>query len=101
MEKDKLSTRTKKTLTSTETGSSDSTKPTSEILNGSEKMKLEEEAKEFRAKKRYSGPPKPMTSRIYLTGMAMNALLSRASGPVRREEIKREAEEWADFMLED
>ena len=65
------------------------------------KVKLEEEAKEFQAKKRRVGPPKPMTSRIYLVGMAMNALLSRSSGPVRREEIKREAEEWADFMLED
>lgn len=64
-------------------------------------MKLAEEAKQFTAKKRYAGPPKPMTSRIYLMGMAMNALLSRASGPVRREEIKREAEEWADFFLED
>jgi hypothetical protein len=64
-------------------------------------MKLEEEAREFKAKKRYSVPPKPMTSRIYLMGMAMNALLSRSQGPVRREEIKREAEEWADFMLED
>jgi uncharacterized BrkB/YihY/UPF0761 family membrane protein len=42
-----------------------------------------------------------MTSRIYLVGMAMNALLSRSHGPVRKEEIKREAEEWADYMLED
>jgi hypothetical protein len=70
-------------------------------LAGLETMKIEEEAKEFRAKKRHSVPPKPMTSKIYLMGMAMNALLSRTSGPVRREEIKREAEEWADFMLED
>jgi hypothetical protein len=63
--------------------------------------KLEEEAKQFTARKRHSVPPKPMTSKIYLMGMAMNALLSRSSGPVRREEIKREAEEWADFMLDD
>jgi len=62
---------------------------------------LEEEAKQFTAKKKYNGPPKPMTSRIYLIGMAMNALLSRSTGLVRREEIKREAEDWADFMLED
>jgi hypothetical protein len=94
-------TRTAKIPLNTETGSLDSTKPTSETLNGSEKMKLEEEAKQFTAKKRYSGPPKPMTSRIYLTGMAMNALLSRAGGFVRKEDIKREAEEWADFFLED
>jgi hypothetical protein len=64
-------------------------------------MKLEEEAKQFKAKKRLSGPPKPMTSRVYYIGMAMNALLSRSQGMVRKEEIKREAEEWADYMLED
>lgn len=94
-------TRTIKTPPSTETGSLDLIKPTLPILAGLETMKIEEEAKEFRAKKRHSVPPKPMTSKIYLMGMAMNALLSRTSGPVRREEIKREAEEWADFMLED
>lgn len=82
----------------TGTGSSGSTKPTSAT---STKLKLEEEAQEFRAKKRFSVPPKPMTSRIYLIGMAMNALLSRSQGPVRREEIKREAEEWADYILSD
>jgi hypothetical protein len=65
------------------------------------KVKLEEEAKQFQAKKRNLGPPKPMSSRIYLIGMAMNALLTRSQGPVRREEIKREAEEWADYMLGD
>lgn len=62
---------------------------------------LEEEAKQFTAKKKFGGPPKPMTSRIYLMGMAMNALLSRSTGLVRRDEIKREAEDWADFMLDD
>jgi len=101
LEKDKQPTHTTPTPRSTEIGTLDSTKPTSATLNGSEKMKLEEEAKQFKAKKRYNGPPKPMTSRIYLLGMAMNALLSRSHGPVRKEEIKREAEEWADYMLED
>jgi len=33
--------------------------------------------------------------------MAMNALLSRSGGSVRKGDIKREAEEWADFFLED
>ena len=101
MAKGRPQTRTTKTLQSTEIGSSDSTKPIPETWSGSETMKIEEEAKEFRARKRHSVPPKPMTSKIYLMGMAMNALLSRSNGPVRREEIKREAEEWADFMLED
>lgn len=101
MAKGRSATRTTKTPLSTGTGSLDSTKPTSETLSVSETMKLEEEAKEFRARKRHSVPPKPMTSRIYLIGMAMNALLIKSQGLVRREEIKREAEEWADFMLED
>lgn len=101
MAKGRLQTRTTRTQQSTEIGSLDSTKPTLETWSGSETMNIEEEAKEFRAKKRHSVPPKPMTSKIYLMGMAMNALLSRSTGPVRREEIKREAEEWADYMLED
>ena len=101
MEKGKQPTPITPTPRSTEIGTLGLTRLTSETSNGLEKMKLEEEAKQFKAKKRYNGPPKPMTSRIYLVGMAMNALLSRSHGPVRKEEIKREAEEWADYMLED
>ena len=101
LEKDKSQTPTTPTPRSTEIGNLGLTRHTIETSNGLEKMKLEEEAKQFKAKKRYNGPPKPMTSRIYLVGMAMNALLSRSHGPVRKEEIKREAEEWADYMLED
>ena len=101
MEKDKSQIPTTQTPRSIEIGTLGLTRLTSETSNGLEKMKLEEEAKQFKAKKRYNGPPKPMTSRIYLVGMAMNALLSRSHGPVRKEEIKREAEEWADYMLED
>lgn len=101
LEKGKQPTRTTLTPRSIEIGNLGLTKPSSETQNGLEKTKLEEEAKQFKAKKRYNGPPKPMTSRIYLVGMAMNALLSRSHGPVRKEEIKREAEEWADYMLED
>jgi hypothetical protein len=101
LRKAKPSTRTTPVLPSTKTGSLDSTKPILETSIGQERMRLEEEAQQFKAKKRYNGPPKPMTSRIYLVGMAMNALLCRTHGPVRREDIKREAEEWADFMLED
>ena len=101
LEKGKQPTHTTLTPLSTEIGTLGLTRLTSETSNGLEKMKLEEEAKQFKAKKRYNGPPKPMTSRIYLVGMAMNALLARSQGPVRKEEIKREAEEWADYMLED
>ncbi len=101
MAKGRPPTPTTKTPLNTEIGSLDSTKPTSETLNGLERMKLEEEAKQFTAKKRHSIPPKPMTSRIYLMGMAMNALLSRSNGYARKQDIKKEAEEWADYMLED
>jgi len=62
---------------------------------------LEDEAKEFRQKKSPPPKPKPMTSRIYLTGQAMSGLLARSQGPVRMGDIKREAEAWADFMLKD
>lgn len=82
----------------TKTGSVGSTKPTSTTSN---RLNLEEEAKKFTAKKRNPVPPKPMTSRIYLAGQAMSALISKNNGAVRRDEIKREAYEWADFMLED
>jgi hypothetical protein len=64
-------------------------------------MNLEEEARKFTAKKRNPTPPKPMTSRIYLAGQAMSALITKSNGMVRRDDIKREAYEWADFMLED
>jgi hypothetical protein len=60
---------------------------------------LKQEAEEFKKRKSPPGRPNPMTSRIYLAGQAMNALLSRSQGSVRREDIKREAYEWADFML--
>ena len=64
-------------------------------------MKIEEEAKQFRARKQTSVPPKPLSSRTYLIGMAMNALLIKANNSVRLDDIKREAENIADYMLED
>jgi|AntRauMFilla1563_2_1112583.scaffolds.fasta_scaffold00968_6 hypothetical protein len=63
--------------------------------------KIEEEAKAFLEQKNPPTKPKPMTSRVYLTGQAMSGLLARTQGPVRMEDIKREAEAWADFMLKD
>lgn len=62
---------------------------------------LEKEAKEFKKRKLPPMKPKPMTSRVYLIGMAMNALLSRSQGTPRLEDIKRESEEIADYMLKD
>ena len=94
-------TPTKKEPTNTESGSKVSTKPTSKTLNSSKNVSLEEEAKEYRRRKRPPMKPKPMTSRIYLAGQAMSALLMRHQGPLRREEIKREAFDWADYMMYD
>lgn len=96
-----LRTPIQKTPRTTETGSTALTGPTSTTSEELKTMNLEEEAKKFTAKKKPPAPPKPMTSRIYLAGQAMSALIMRNPGAVRREEIKREAFEWADFMLED
>ena len=63
---------------------------------------LEEEAEQYRQKK--LGRPaknKPLTSRIYLAGQALAGLLVVSQGRGKVEEIKREAFEWADKMLED
>jgi len=63
---------------------------------------LEEEAKKYTQKK--IKPPlkdKPLTSRRYLAGQAMAALLSRSPAPVHRVDINRESYDWADFMLDD
>lgn len=92
----------KKTQKHTGGGSSDSTGPTLQTLkkSGSESVSLEDEAKAFRQRKKVT-KPKPMTSRIYLMGAALTGLLARQQGPMRREEIKREAREWADYLLSD
>jgi len=64
-------------------------------------MKLEEEAQQYRQKKRAPRKPKPMTSRIYLAGQAMSALIVKSQGTLRMSEVRREAYDWADFMLDD
>jgi len=66
------------------------------------KKSLEEEAKSYRQKK--IKPPlkdKPLTSRRYLAGQAMAALISRSPSSMHKADLKREAYEWADFMLEE
>tara|TARA_R110000772_G_scaffold12633_1_gene38306 strand:- start:656 stop:880 length:225 start_codon:yes stop_codon:yes gene_type:complete len=63
---------------------------------------LEEEAKKYTNKKiKPSLKAKPLTSRRYLAGQAMAALLSRSPSPMHKGDLKREAYEWADFMLEE
>lgn len=66
--------------------------------------KLKEDALKFKAvAKRKTPPPKirQMSPRVYLAGQALSGLLARHQGPIRMEEVRREAFQWADFMLSD
>jgi hypothetical protein len=66
--------------------------------------KLKEEASKFKAVvKKKTPPPKirQMSPRVYLAGQALAGLLARHQGPIRMEEVRREAFQWADFMLSD
>lgn len=65
------------------------------------KKTIEQEAKEFAQSKKVSAGIKPMTARRYFTGQAMMALLVLSQGKRTMSEIRREALEWADYMLED
>jgi hypothetical protein len=100
-----LTTRTTKTQRITKTGSTDSPKPTTQTLNESAiEEKLKQEASKFKAVVKKKTPPskiRQMSPRIYLAGQALSGLLARHQGPIRMEEVKREAFQWADFMLSD
>lgn len=63
---------------------------------------LEVEAKEFVEQKRATQKvaPKGYTARQLFAAAALSGLLSRSQGPVRMDEVRREAYEWADYMLE-
>tara|TARA_R110000803_G_scaffold30350_4_gene68484 strand:- start:3737 stop:3955 length:219 start_codon:yes stop_codon:yes gene_type:complete len=66
------------------------------------KLKIEEEAKQYRQEK--IKPPiktKPLTARRFMAGQAMAALLARSQGHFHMSDIKREAYDWADFMLDE
>ena len=60
---------------------------------------LLQEAREFKQTK--VPKDKPLTARTYLAGQALAGLLSRGQGFIRLDEIRREAYEWADRMLEE
>ena len=62
---------------------------------------LELEAKNFKKRKVTAKSLKPLTSRRYLAGQALTGLLARSNGYVNMESVRREAYEWADFMLDD
>lgn len=82
----------KKGATTTKNGNGGTTKSTSQIS-------LEEEAKEFRQKKKPESIP--LTSREYLAGAFGAAILINTRGQAPWAEIKRSAYELADYMLED
>ena len=60
---------------------------------------IETEAKAFR-KRLTPKQTKALTTRRYLAGQALSGILSRGKGAVNRSEVRREAYEWADFMLD-
>ncbi len=62
---------------------------------------IEMEAKDFKKRKVTAKSLKPLTSRRYMAGQALTGLLARSNGYVNMESVRREAYEWADFMLED
>ncbi len=62
---------------------------------------IELEAKDFKKGKVTAKSLKPLTSRRYMAGQALTGLLARSNGYVNMESVRREAYEWADFMLED
>lgn len=100
-----MTTRTTKKQKLTKSGSTDSTKHTSQTLSDSDlESKLKEEVSKFKAVAKKKTPPpriKQMTPRIYLAGQALSGLIARHQGPIRMEEIRREAFQWADYMLTD
>ena len=61
---------------------------------------IEVEAKDFKKRKVTAKSLKPLTSRRYMAGQALSGLLARSNGYVNMESVRREAYEWADFMLE-
>lgn len=96
---------TKRTQKKTGNGSTDSTQPTNKTLNEEDwEDKLKKDALKFKAvAKKKTPPPKirQMSPRVYLAGQALAGLLARHQGPIRMEEVRREAFQWADFMLSD
>ena len=65
------------------------------------KESLEKEAKKFAKQKRKTLENKALTSRIYLAGQALTGLLVGARSSNNMQEIKRQAYDWADYMLDD
>lgn len=65
------------------------------------KGNLEKEAKKFTQQKRKAPAERELTPRIYLAGQALSGLLAGARASNDMREIKRQAYDWADYMLDD
>jgi len=64
------------------------------------KIEIEEEAKEFiKGRQEEVELGKMFSLREFHAGMALSGLLARSRGVVPMSELKREAYEWADYML--
>ena len=65
--------------------------------------KLEKEAKAYKSLRKKPLPTQhnPLTARGYFAGQAMVVLMSQSRSSANLYDIKREAYEIADFMLED
>ena len=61
---------------------------------------LEAEAKEFSTKGKRGGQQKTLTPRQHLAGLALAGLLARSQGLLSKNDIIREAFEWADSVLD-
>lgn len=100
-----MTTPIKRTQKKTGNGTTDLPKPTSQTLSETTwENKLKEEASKFKAVvKKKTPPPKirQMSPRVYLAGQALTGLIARHQGQMRMEELRREAFQWADFMLSD
>jgi hypothetical protein len=65
------------------------------------KENLEKEAKKFTQQRRKAPATKSLTPRIYLAGQALCGLLAGARSSNDMRDIKRQAYDWADYMLDD
>ena len=65
------------------------------------KEDLEKEAKKFTQQKRKIVSSKGLTARIYLAGQALTGLLAGARSSNNMQDIKKQAYDWADYMLDE
>lgn len=65
---------------------------------------LEKEAKDFTKKSSSTSKTtkeEPLTSRQHLAGLVLAGLLARSQGLVSMADLRKEAYQWADYLLEE